>query len=192
MRFMQRSHHNFWMGGLLGACLALSPVAGLAQEGAPAPKGAKSKPAKKRPKATPNADGSAPPPANADDLPLGVQDNLAEAKRLEEQYQRKAAAQRRAEAEARRKGLLWPPPEEAAPEDQPPTSPSPQLPQTVSQPAPPLEYTPPPADPPAESQMAAPQSGNSAQDPTAPPAGGKTVIRDWPKPKKPAKSSLPQ
>lgn len=188
------------MSGLLGASLVLSAMIGFAQEGTPAPKPAKVKPAKKRARTAPNADGSTPPPANLADLPLGVQDNLTEAKRLQERYRREEAARRRAEAEARRKGLPWPPPEETSPESLPPAPSTPDTPPppqpAVSQPAPPLEYNPPPAAPPVETQATTSQSGNNPQNPAgpppSPPADGRTVIRTWPLSKKPAKPMPPQ
>lgn len=178
----------FWAGGLLGACLMFSPVVGSAQEGAAGAKPVRAKAAKKRAKTTPTADDKPAPPSDAADLPLGVQENLTEAKRLQEQYRREEAARRRAEAEARRKGLPWPPPDEPAPETQPPQPP-------VSQP-PPSEDNPPP-QPPVEPQATSPQNNNARNpaeppQPPPPPADGKTVIRTWPASRKPAKPAPPQ
>ncbi len=190
---------RFWTGSLFIACLVCSPLLVPAQEGANPPKPATPKAAKKRGRAKPAAGESTSPVINPDDLPLGVQDNLAEARRLQEQYRREEAARRRAEAEARRKGLPWPPPEETNPEQ--PATPPPAAPQTVSQPAPPPEEEtpPPPTTPPVEQQMTTPQpesqSGNGAQGatpPPAPPAEGKTIIRTWPQGKKATKPNPPQ
>ncbi len=197
---------RFWTGSLFIACLVCSPLLVPAQEGASPPKPATPKATKKRGKAKPAAGESTSPVINPDDLPLGVQDNLTEARRLQEQYRREEAARRRAEAEARRKGLPWPPPEETNPE-QPVTPPPPTTPQMVSQPAPPPEEEtpPPPTTPPVEQQMTMPQpesqSGNSTpgatpasppSPPPAPPADGKTIIRTWPQGKKATKPNPPQ
>jgi hypothetical protein len=192
---------RFRTGSLFIACLVCSPLLVPAQEGATSPKPATPKAAKKRVKAKPTTEENTSPVTNPADLPLGVQDNLAEARRLQEQYRREEAARRRAEAEARKKGLPWPPPEETSPEQ--PATPSPSIaPQTVSQPAPPPEEEtpPPPTTPPVEQQMTTPQpesqSGNGAQDakpaPPALPAGGKTIIRTWPQVRKTTKPSPPQ
>ncbi len=200
-----RHRQRLWTGSLFIACLVCSPLLVPAQEGTPErasrPKTVMSKAAKKRSQAKPATEENTSPATNSADLPLGVQDNLAEARRLQEQYRREEAARRRAEAEARKKGLPWPPPEEISPE-QPATPPPPTAPQTVSQPAPPPEEEtpPPPTTPPVEQQMTTPQpesqSGNGAQDakpaPPALPAGGKTIIRTWPQVRKTTKPIPPQ
>ncbi len=201
-------HQRFRAGSLFIVCLICLPLLALAQEGAPErasrPKTVMSKAAKKRSQAKPATEENTSPATNSADLPLGVQDNLAEARRLQEQYRREEAARRRAEAEARKKGLPWPPPEETHPE-QSPTPPPSTAPQTISQPAPPPEEeTPPPATPPVEQQMTTPQpenqSGNGTpgatpasppSPPPAPPADGKTIIRTW-QVNKPTKPKPPQ
>lgn len=195
---------GFWTGSLFIACLVFSPLLTPAQESTRRPKLATPKAAQKRSKAKPTTPEDTPPVTNLAELPLGVQDNLAEAKRLQEQYRREEAARRRAEAEARKKGLPWPPPEETNPDNpEKPTSPPPTTPQTVSQPAPPpeAETPPPPVEPPVEQPMTTPQpesqNGNGAQStpntaPPTPPADGKTIIRTWPQGKKATKPNPPQ
>ncbi|MFQ3581070.1 MAG: hypothetical protein SNJ67_09155 [Chloracidobacterium sp.] len=194
---MHLCRHVFWASSLLSACLALSSTPGWAQTGAGTPKSVKSRPAKKPAKTPSSTAAETPTPINPNELPLGVQDNLAEAKRLQEQYQREAAARRRAEAEARKKGLPWPPPEEVNPENQSPPAAPASLP--ASQPAPPPQDTsPPPADPPMESQTGTPRNTSTGEntqpvtEPPPPPAGGKTIIRTWPQAKKPNQSKSPQ
>ncbi len=173
-------HRLFWIGGVLGVGLSLLPLVGWAQEGAAVAKPGKGRVVRKRLPPRPNPDQPSSAPSDAD-LPLGVQESLGEVKRLQEQYRREAAARRRAEAEARRKGLPWLPPEESTLEESLPELPTAPE-QMVSQPMP----------PPAESQPP-PQNGNSngnatgsQASPPPQPADGKTVIRTWPRPKKPA------
>ncbi len=189
----------FWTGSLVAVCLVFSSLPAPAQTSASHSKSATSKVAKKRDRTRPATEANLPSGNDMSDLPLGVQDNLAEAKRLQEQYRREEAARRRAEAEARKQGLPWPPPEETNTEklDTPPTVPS-----TVSQPAPPpeAETPPPPVAPPVEQQLTTPPSESQSRNstpitpPTPPalPADGRTIIRTWPQVKKPTKPSLPQ
>ncbi|MGQ9895934.1 MAG: hypothetical protein ACUVR8_00005 [Acidobacteriota bacterium] len=179
---------RFWTGSLFIACLIFSPLLAPAQGSTDHPKPPTAKTTKKRGKGKPATGETTSPVTDPTQLPLGVQDNLAEAKRLQEQYRREETARRRAEAEARKKGLPWPPPEEANPEK--PSEPPSPVPETVSQPAPlPEEETPPPTEPPVEQQPAlepGSESSNSTPStaPTVPPAGGKTIIRTWPQGKK--------